>query len=222
MAKKKNNRKKSVKPQSLSPKSYIKKKARKLPVEKCLINDDWKDSGMATIIVVRKMASGKLIVGTYIVDVFCLGLKDTHHWFNIFMDDFEEQILDVFENAMDLNMIDCEPKLAYNIVYGAIEYAEDLGFQPHKDFGISEYILDDVEEIEFIDVEFGKNGRPNYFSGPHDNVAKVLNTLMKNVGEGNFDFTAGIPEGLMGDNLFLDDDFEDDLEDGFVDFEEVE
>ena len=212
MAKKKNKRKKIVKRPPLSPKSYIKKKARKLPVAKCIINDDWKESGMATILVARKMASGNFVVGSYIIDTFCLGLKNTHHWFNVDSNDFEGSILDLFQNRMDLNMIDCEPLLAYNIIYGGIEYAEDLGFEPQKDFDISEYILDNVKDIEFIDIEFGQNGKPTYAAGPNDNVAKVIKTLEKNVGEGNFEYIDGIPAHLLGD---------EENEDGFVDFEEV-
>ena len=196
MAKKKNKRKKVVKQPPLSPKSYIKKNARKLPLEKCIINDSWKDSGMATILVVRKMRNGSLIVGSYIVDILCLGLKNTHHWFDVSSRDFEEGILDLFQNRMDLNMIDCDSTLAYNIIYGAIEFAEDLGFEPEKDFAISEYILDNVENIEFMDIEFGKNGKPVYAAGPDDNVARVLRTLEKNVGDGNFEYMDGIPAHL--------------------------
>jgi len=210
MAKKKNNRKKITKRPPLSPKSYIKKKARKLPVDKCIINDDWKDSGMATIVVARKMPSGNFIIGSYIVDILCLGLKNTHHWFNFSLSDFEEGILELFQNQMGLNMIDCEPTLAYNIIYGAIEFAEDIGFEPEKDFAISEYILDNVEDIEFLDIEFGKEGKPVYAAGPHDNVAKILRTLEKNVGDGNFEYIDGIPEHLLGGD-----------EDDFIDFEEV-
>lgn len=221
MAKKKNNRKKVVKQQPLSPKSYIKKKARKLPVERCIINDNWKDSGIATVLIARKMRSGNLIVGSYIVDILCLGLKNTHHWFDVSLSDFEGSILDLFKNEMDLNMIDCEPSLVYNIIYGAIEYAEDLGFEPQKDFAISEYILDDVKEVQFIDVEFGKDGKPVYFTGPNDNVGRILRILEKNVGEGNFEYADGIPAHLLGDEEENPSSEEEKEDDGFTDFEEI-
>ena len=72
-------------------------------------------------------------------------------------------------------------------------------------------------DIEFIDVEFGKDGKPVYAAGPNDNVAKIIKTLEKNVGDGNFEYIDGIPAHLLGGN---EDEFIEEDED-FIDFEEV-
>ena len=60
----------------------------------------------------------------------------------------------------------------------------------------TKFILNHREEIEFNDtIEFGKNGKPFYFSGPYDSKEKtkrIYLKLVENVGEGNFDFI--IPE----------------------------
>lgn len=84
-----------------------------------------------------------------------------------------------------------DPDLVFNIIYGGIEYAEDLGFSSHKDFKVSEYLLPDVEDVPYIDVEFGRNGRPFFITDPRDNVGKIINTLNKTVGEGNYGFARG-------------------------------
>ena len=75
--------------------------------------------------------------------------------------------------------IDCDPMLAQNIIYGGVEYAEDLGFEPDKDFNITQYLLDDVASLEFIDVEFGKDGKPFLITGPYDNLESIMRKLAK-------------------------------------------
>lgn len=225
--KKKRNRKPAPKKQvRLKPENFVRKRARQYPLGKCYINNNWQESGMATVIVTRKMRNGDLIVGSYVVDVFCLGVKDTFFRINLPQFTFEEEFMPLFTDRMHLDMEEVEAPFAFNLIYGAVEYAEDLGFDPHKDFRITEYVLDDVEEIEYIEIEFGKDGKPFYFSGPHDDVERILDTLNKNVGEDNYNFTAAMEDDLFGgeeDYYFEEEDDEDyEEDDDYVDFEEVE
>lgn len=203
MAKSKSRKKKGKNLPKITPKSYIRKRGRQIPVKVTYINDDWKTMGMATVIVIRQMGNDYLLVGTYVVDVFCLGIKDTHFWYKVTEDEFEDQIMSVFTHRMGLNMEECEPQLAFNVIYGALEYAEDLGFEPHSDFNLTELILPKVEDVEYMDIKFGKNGKPFYISGPNDDYNKIYKKLDK----------LGLLDGIQETN-------EDD--DGFLDFEEVE
>ena len=86
------------------------------------------------------------------------------------------------------DLVECDPVLAQNVIYGAIEYAEDLGFKPHRDFSNTEYMLDDVEEIDYMELKFGRNDKPVFISGPFDDAQKILKKLKNSVGEGNYDF----------------------------------
>lgn len=87
-----------------------------------------------------------------------------------------------------INVTLCEIVKAHNIIYGGIDYAEELGFQPHKLFRITEYLLNpDLIDDGIDEIEFGKDGKPFFIAGPDDNVDRIINTLKKNVGEGNFD-----------------------------------
>lgn len=165
---------------------YIKEAARKVPIDKCYATTDWPTSGMAQVVVTRKKKSGRYVVGVYLLDTFCLGLKNTLYIANA--QEFElEELLEGINNRGQL-VEECDPTFAQNLVYGAIEYAEDLGFAPEKDFAVSEFILDPVEDIEFIDIEFGQNGKPYYIAGPYDNAPVILAKLKKAVGEGGFEF----------------------------------
>ncbi|MFN6452927.1 MAG: hypothetical protein RM022_012060 [Nostoc sp. EfeVER01] len=72
---------------------------------------------------------------------------------------------------------------------GYWEYAESLGFQPHKDFEKSRSHIGEWDGR--IRIECGRDGKPFYVNGPHDNPKKIMETLKKSRGEGNFDFLIG-------------------------------
>ena len=217
MAKKKTTNK--PQPQ-LSPANYIKQAARKVPVYECLINEGWEEGGMAQIFVARKKQHGNIILGVYIVDTFCLGLKNTMFQHNMSEYEYEQHKKEISRNT-SMEWEKLSPNTCFNIIYGAIEYAEDLGFMPNKDFSTTEYILDDVETLKFEDIEFGRDGKPYYFAGPYDDTNRVIAKLKKAVGEGNFEVT--MPVGGFNDNNdddfdkyvrneYEDDDFDDDDE----------
>lgn len=177
--------------QPISPKKYIIEAARKVPIYECLINEGWQEGGMAQIMVVRRKLHGNFIVGNYVLDTFCLGLKNTLYMHN--MADYEyESHKRSTEKQTGFRWEKIEPNFCFNLIYGAIEYAEDLGFKPNKDFDVTEYILDDVEKIEFEEIEFGRDGMPYYFAGPYDDVKKVINILNRSVGEGNYHYVAPV------------------------------
>lgn len=187
MARSKSRKKKKVQVVKLKPENYIRKKARSLPIHKSYINTNWEEMGMAVIIITRQKASGNLVLGFYLVDTGCLGLKNTGFAHNLMEGEFTN-VLEQQYKGMNLEHMEIDTTLAFNIIYGAVEYAEDLGFSPHKDFKISEYILDDVEAVEFKTVEFGKDGKPFFVASPHDDIDRVMAILNKKVGPGNFEY----------------------------------
>jgi hypothetical protein len=165
------------------------KKAKEFPIYECLINAEWQDNGLAKIILSRKQPNNNLIIGVFLVDIYCLGLKNTFCNANISLEDYKNLKLRMFQQT---SIITCQPRLANRIIYGAIEYARKLGFEPQKDFELSRFILDEPYDVDFsFNVEFGKNGKPLYIAGPDDDVDYVIKKLIKNVGEGNFDYILG-------------------------------
>ncbi len=192
MAKSKNRKKKKQVKQSvkIKPESYIRKHARKLPFHECLIQDNWEATKFTPVIISRKKANGYIIAATYIVDMQCLGVKDTFFGYNLSPTNYRETVKEM-GRGMNVNFISIEPTLVHNIIYGAVEFAEDCGFEPHKDFtSTTEYLLDPVESIDYIEVAFGgAEGKPYFFAGPYDDSSKIMATLIKTVGEGNFNYT---------------------------------
>jgi hypothetical protein len=175
---------------SFSTRVKLVKNAKEFPIYECLINNNWQESGLARILLVRRQPNNEFIIGVFLVDLYCLGLKNTFCNANITLEDYQKLKAKMFQESSPTT---CHPELANRIIYGAIEYAKKIGFEPQRDFSLSHYVLDEISDADLsFDVEFGKDGKPLYVSGPDDDVDYVINKLIKNVGEGNFDYLINI------------------------------
>lgn len=181
--------------QMLSPENYIRQKARTLPIDECWINSEWEKSAMANILVSRRHTNGNLTIGVYLVDLNCLGVKDAVYWFNYYEHEFRELLRRAGES---MKMEKISYTLAHNIIFSGIEFAEEFGFKPHKNFNVAQFILDeDTEDIELIDIECGIDGKPAYIRGPLDTdikAAQVIAQLEKVAGPGNYTLIENIED----------------------------
>lgn len=167
------------------------KNAKNNPLHECLIDKEWKDRGLAQILLSRRQPDKKMIIGMYLVDIYCLGLKETFCNANISMEEYQRLKLAIFKET---SLVPCPPEKARRIIFGAIEYAGRLGFKPQKDFALSRFVLEGLSETDYdFELEFGREGKPFYIAGPHDDFMTIIETLNKNVGEGNFDFITPLP-----------------------------
>jgi hypothetical protein len=200
MARKKN--KAAGKPAVLNERAYLASgRARLLPVYKCSINQGWAETGLAHIYVLRKHVNGHITAGIYLVDTFCAGVKDTFAFFNISETEFNART-----GYYPVEQEDCSYELAHNIIYGAIAFAEDYGIAPHPDFNLTRYILEeDTEAIPFLELEFGRNGKPFLVLTSHPRDAYFLRQLEQNAGWGHFD----VVDGLLPPDAFDDEEEED-------------
>lgn len=173
---------------TFNPKKYIIEKGRKLPIHKCLISDNYEGGGLTICLIIRKQPGGKYAFANFVVDRFCLGVKNAFS--NCNMDDTQiSEIIDKSSTNGELEEV--SPVYFHNLIYASIDFADELGFKPHKDFKLAEYILDpDLIDDGIDDIEVGKDGKPVFISGPFDNVDRIIATLNKNVGEGNYEFIA--------------------------------
>jgi hypothetical protein len=203
----------------LSPEKYIKTKARTLPIHECRINKDWEKSGLASIVISRKQPSGNLTVGIYLVDLKCLGVKDTVYFFNQSPFEYAE----LLENqTSSIEFEECDYVLAHNVIFAALEFAMEYNIMPEKDFAITKFILEDDEDesVPLIDIECGEVGMPHLIL-PEDQIqkyTKVLAQLRSYPGEGNFLYTIQTEDGEYDGNANEDDNDWDDepLPDDFI------
>ena len=158
---------------------------------------DWVDvpgrrgtEGLVGVLVARRDRPQRLSVCGYLVDVYCLGVK------NVLgpkvlgdreLPDFQRMFLGAMHDEPPLA---APADLARQLVFGAVDYARSLGFQPHPDFAPAAGHLGDRGETSAI--TFGRDGKPLYISGPHDDPRQVMDTLVRTVGAGNFDYVTHI------------------------------
>ncbi len=155
--------------------------------------------GIGQVLVSRFKSGGRVEVGTFLVDVYCLGVKDA--LFQVIDDsDFCEGFLNqVFPEGIP------SPKPASwgrKLVEDAARYAGSLGIAPHPDYKKGARVFGGIDASEcgekFI---FGSKGRPLYVRGPYDDeamVQRILSVLHAKLGEGGFDYV--MPEGLESDD----------------------
>jgi len=163
------------------------RRARQFPVYECIINSNWRDRGLAHIILSRKQPDNNVLFGCYLVDLYCLGLKNTFCNAGFSEIKYQREFKARYFEAED--GIECSIPLAHSIIYGAIEYAAQFGFKPNRDYGLSKYVLEDEQDLtDLPEVEFGKDGKPLYIAGPDDNAEKIISQLEKTAGKDNFHF----------------------------------
>ena len=196
--------------QQLSPKNYIRQRAKNLPIYKCYVTSNWQKEKLCNIFIARKHVTGNITFCGYLVDLSCLGVKDTVYKFNITLVEFEK-IIERYQQSLCL--IEISYELAHNIIYAGLEYAEKFGFEPHEDFLsiTSCFLEEDTEDIPFIEIECGgPEGKPLYINTGLDSYKRekeIIEQLSKNAGENNFNY---IVDASISDNEDDDDEFEDD------------
>jgi hypothetical protein len=185
------------------------------PIHECLAPVELFGRGIGTVVVSRKLPNGQLAVGSFLLDVWCLGVK------NAFCrvldpDEYRELRQRVSERE---HMRETEPACARKLVESAEAYAQDLGFSPHPDYAFARQIFGDLDAGACPSrYEFGKDGKPFYVSGPYDTPVKsrrIVETLAARCGEGNFHYTVflGGPEELgLGDEGEWDEEADDEEE----------
>lgn len=175
--------------------------AREYPLHGCWIMKGWQETGITPVIVARLQDNDRIMFGVYMVDYYCLGIKNAYTRVDYSRNRFERELPKLCAEAP----ASCSVELAHELIYGALEYAEKLGFEPHPNFYGQkvDQILDPADAHPRTNgVIFGKDGKPLYVSGPYDTEIKsrsVVNTLMRTCGPGNFDYLVTL--GDMPDEI---------------------
>ena len=200
----------------LSPENYIRLKSRNLPILKCLISSDWEEAKLCNIFIIRQHANGNITYCMYLVDLACLGVKDTLYFYNLPFENLQ-RLEDTFEEQ-NMVFVEISYELAHNIIYAAVDFAEEYGLKPCRDFiSITEFFLEeDTDDFPYIEIPCGDvNGKPVYINTGFESPARekqILAQLAKTAGEGNYNLDEDLEDedDLFDNDLFDDDDAEED------------
>jgi hypothetical protein len=163
------------------------------PIHECWMRIDLWEMGIGQIAIARKNNQGDIAVGLYLVDVYCLGVKDC---FVRLTDTYEyKHFLEQVEASCgEMKLV--EANYANTVIIKAVEYANQLGFKPHHDFAKARRLLRGIPIDEIQEFIFGKDGKPLYVQGPYDSAAdvrRVMKTLEANRGSENYNFLVEAP-----------------------------
>jgi hypothetical protein len=170
--------------------------ASKGPFVRCVVPSTLFEIGIGHVVVARAMPSGLLGCAYFLVDVFCLGIKDVF---------FTELGAREFQSRMaqqeDLqHFIDVEPAHARKLIRDAAAYAAGLGLPAAKDTPTIEGIFGDVDAESCTETfTFGKDGRPFFVNGPDDTPARIraiTKALENSQNAGGYDYIAAVPSEM--------------------------
>jgi len=146
------------------------KRAAELPVGQCYISRTWQERGLAHVVVLRQVPDGTMLLGLYLVDVFCLGVKNA---FSARLKN--DEVRPFLEQCPDaLQEIPYED--ARSVILGAVEFARQFGFEPDGSWTDSGTVVE-PDRLFNRRFDFGKDGQPLYIQGPHDDARKIMNKL---------------------------------------------
>jgi hypothetical protein len=154
----------------------------------CWMHDVLFEIGYGVVILTREAAGGELAMASFLVDVYCLGVKDA--FFRTIAPWDLEEYLEQLGGADPLAAVD--PSYARKLLGDAVRYAAGLGLKPHPDLAAVEALFGDVR-ADACDVTFafGHEGKPFYVPGPSESPAQVrvrLAHLRRQLGDGGFEF----------------------------------
>jgi len=146
-------------------------------------------AGLPSIAVVRAHDDNEVSICGCLVDTYCLGVKNAVPPSMIDRRELRG-FLDDFFSAYANGALPAPIELVQDLVFGAVDYARSLGFDPHRDFYLTAPHLGTWQPPSRIG--FGRDGKPYFQQGPYDNPTRVMRTLDRSVGPGNYHFTTVI------------------------------
>ncbi len=153
------------------------------------IEKSWRTTGLTQLLVARIRDDGRADIGFFLVDLWCLGIKDA--FFHEVTG--EAAFRDLLAKLLPEDS--CErihPACAKKLLDGAIAYAERLGFAPHRDYRKARKALSGLDAADCPETfTFGRDGQPCYVEGPNDTperTERVLAMLKARCGDDGFDY----------------------------------
>jgi hypothetical protein len=164
------------------------------PVYECLISRDWQRDGadsLVQIIVGRRSPAGQIAAGVFLVDLGCLGVKNAFARLFDSPAGFADLVAMI---ASEQPLARTSLNLAARVVREAISYAHGLGFSPHPDYHAAAPLLEGADpDADPTPVPLGKDGKPFFVAGPHDNVPRIMARLTRAVGPDGFHYLVPLP-----------------------------
>jgi hypothetical protein len=158
-----------------------------LPIQHCFLTEAVFDIGMGTLVLARGATPHHVALSSFLIDVFCLGIKD------VMFESVESEDFEMYMDATDAAspMVPVDPSYARKLMRDLAAWSQSIGFAPHRDFAAVERTFGDVRANASDAVfRFGRDGKPVYIPGPSDTVPLIrrrIEQLRKYLGDDGFE-----------------------------------
>lgn len=143
------------------------KDADRWPVVYSAVPENLWDIGIGSLVIARKMPDDQVACAVFLVDVYCLGIKDAlwkilgHGEFRALCENLDDQV----------RLVPVTPEHFAKLIYRAAEFAKSLGFAPHRDFRHAQRLLAGIDHSQCTEeFQFGHEGQPLYIRGPGETL----------------------------------------------------
>jgi len=164
------------------------------PIHECLAPNTLFETGIGYVVIARKTNDGLIAVSAFVLDVFCLGVKNA--LFKVSSEiEYETKIKhQLLSSGDDEQYENIHPACARKLIEGAASYAKELGFFPHRDYKDAKVLFGNIDVNACPEkYVYGKNGKPFYISGPNESAGqskRIVDQLRKRCGEENYEYIA--------------------------------
>ena len=196
------------------------RRAKAAPIHSCLVQGELFETGYGAVVLTRKTGAGTFALSAFLVDVFCLGVKDAV--FRELDEDERESFVDSLGVAAPFEAAD--PSYARKLLRDAVAYARSLGLEPPSNYAAVEAFFGDVDaDACKEEFQFGHEGKPLYAPGPMESPTQIrrrLDLLTRRLGADGFAFEEieDVSDNFEG----LDDADDDEDDDADLDEEAIE
>jgi hypothetical protein len=158
------------------------------PIQYCFLSEGIFEIGIGTLVLARGATPHRLALSSFLIDVFCLGIKDVM---------FESVDRDFFSKYMEATgagspMVAVDPGDSRKLLRDLAAWSQSIGFAPHRNFAAVERIFGDVNADDSeAAFQFGRGGKPVYIRGPNDSASLIrrrIAQLQKCLGNDGFGF----------------------------------
>ena len=165
------------------------------PILHCCTCDFLANQGMANLLVSRELSSGNVAFVAFLVDMYCLGVKDVT-WAVVSRARYDWQVYGKL--FREFKIVNLQPEYVRKVVEGAVDYARGLGFAPHEDYEKAKLIFGNIDAGTCREqIVYGKAGKPFFIAGPHDSPARcrhIIDVLTDRCGPEGFHFLMPIAQ----------------------------
>ncbi|MES2199682.1 MAG: hypothetical protein V4489_05905 [Chlamydiota bacterium] len=159
-----------------------------LPIYDCKILPNQEDVGISPIHIVRQLTDTTYVLISYLIDFWCLGLKDAFINYGL----SSSELQSIFQKGPPLISLPYEE--ARSFILGSIDFARKIDIEPHSNWqGIVTSFIEAKKPYKKQFV-FGKDGHPFYVAGPYDVQRYDLTKLIKKIKDAGGDYIINISD----------------------------